>query len=177
MKKQMDPISKWLKNLRGNLIGIGIEEEKYLQIIEENNNIEECNLLNSTLIDHEELGTGKTKFLPIRKLRRRFKKKQTNAMLIHFAHIEPYLKTFIRDSIMITKEEICIYHLTSDQLEQVKKRYHRYTVTFKEEKKDDDIILFINTSSSKTWFLKNWFYFIIDTLENGMELLSDLLVN
>ncbi len=177
MNTKKNVITTWLEQVEGRLIAIGIEEESILEMIEENNRITSCDLLHSTLLCEGKVDENVGKFLPIRRLRRYFKKKKHDAMLVNYTHVSPYMKTFIRDSIDITKKTICFYHLDEDTLAFLKKRYHRYHASLKEREEQNEFILEVDVTKAKTHVIQNWFYFLIDTVRNGIELLSDFLVN
>ena len=176
MKKRDDYLIEWLQKQEGKLIGIGLEE-KFFSVIEKNDKIVSCELLNSTILGKEKGKKEKQKVIPARRLRKKFKKKKHDIMLISYPHISHYIKTFIRDSIYITKKELCFYNLQEEEKELLKRRYKRYKTMIKEVKVKDDTILFVDTTKAKNHKLLDFFYFIFDTLLNGIDLFSDLLVN
>ena len=51
MKKINSYLKSYVKNIDGNLLGIGITEENILNLIEKNNKIVNCDLLNSNALN------------------------------------------------------------------------------------------------------------------------------
>ncbi len=162
----------------GNVLGIGVDE-KITQILEQNNKILNCNLLNP------KSKTGKTtskkeksKKIRVKRIRKIFKKKKVDFIICNIEEIKPYLKTFIRDSIYINKDMLYIYNIKDEELkEELIKKYKRYNTKIEEIKEKDNLILKIDNKNSKTNILKDYFYLIIDTLISLFNLISDLLLN
>lgn len=176
----MKDIVKLIESLKGSMIGIGLEEKELLDAIEKNDAIYECALLNSIALENEEKRKripGRKRRLAIRKLRKKFKKKKHQVMLINYKHIEDYLKTVVRDTIYITDGDVYIYGLGEDEVELLKSRYQRYHVTMDIKKRKKGYLMTIHVGMAKPHFILDRFYFLFDTLSNGVRLLSDFLVN
>lgn len=122
MNKELEKI---LKKLNGNLIGIGIKEEKLINLIEKNKNILECNLLDCFEKDAEE--KSKFKKIKIKNLRKKFKKRKTNYMICNFDRIKDIQNKIIYDSIYICNKEVIIYSKSNNELENLIRRYSRYS--------------------------------------------------
>ena len=110
MNKELEKI---LKKLNGNLIGIGIKEEKLINLIEKNKNILECNLLDCFEKDSEE--------------KSKFKKIKINYMICNFDRIKDIQNKIIYDSIYICNKEVIIYSKSNNELENLIRRYSRYS--------------------------------------------------
>lgn len=175
MKKRIKAIKTLISQLDGTLIGIGLEQKELITAIEKNDKIIDCKLLNS--IEFEENQNVKLKrrkkYIAIKKIRKKFKKKKHDYMLINYAHIAPYLKYIIKDSIYVTKKEIFLYNIPIEDRNLLQKRYRRYCVTI--ETKEE--ILKINVEKAKNHFLLDLCYFIGDTFYNFIEILSEFLIN
>ena len=65
----------------------------------------------------------------------------------------------------------------SYDVENIIKRYKRYNTEIEVIKCDDGNIVKINTSKAKNKFLKDKFYFIVDTLSNIADIIGDILVS
>ncbi len=172
MKKE---IQTWIHGLSGKLIGIGIQEEEILNWILKNENITECNLLES-ISKEEGKKRGKKKYLSVKKMRKKFKKKQNDFLLMNYEVIAPYLKHVIKDSIYITKKEIMIYGISYENVTLLQKRYRRYDIKIRKKNISNIYILFINVENAKNSFWKDFFYSISDTIYNTMELISNFLI-
>ena len=175
MKKGVKFIEHWISQISGKMLGIGIEEPSILEEVMKNDSILECNLLES--ISLEENGKGRTKYLPIKKLRKRFKKKQTEYLLMKDTVIRFYLHRIIKDSIYLIKKEIVIYGIPDmEELELLKKRYQRYKVEMKSEKEGKEWILIINVEHAKNNRWKDFIHFPFDYLYHLMDLASEMLI-
>lgn len=175
MKKRTQEIKNLICQLSGTLIGIGLEEKELISAIQKNDNIIDCKLLNSIEFEQNEKVKFKKrkKYVAIRKIRKKFKKKKHDYMLINYSHIAFYLKTIIKDSIYVTKKTIFLYNVPKEDLELLKRRYQRYTVTIEEQ----GAIIKIDVQNAKNHILLDFCYFIGDTFYNLIELLSEFLIN
>jgi len=170
-------IKKYIKNMTGTVIGVGIDNKEITETIDKNNKIVMCDLLNSIDIDGKSQGKNKKKKKYVKKLRKKYKKKKVNYIIVNSNEINRYLKTFVRDSIYINNTEIYYYMDKFYDIENIIKRYKRYNTKIDVIKCDDGNIIKINTSKAKNNFLKDKLYFIIDTLGNGADIIGDILVS
>lgn len=166
------------KVVSGNVLGIGVDGE-ISEILEQNERITECNLLNSYLSQSkEENKKQKLKKIRVRKIRKVFKKKKVNFIICNITEIKKYLKTFVKDSIYINKEILYIYNIEDEELKkELIKKYKRYNTNIEEIKDKKTTILKIDNSKAKTNIFKDNFYLIVDTLVKLFNIISDLLLN
>ena len=177
MKKVERELCNIVEKLEGNLIGIGLSEPKLLDRIEKNSKITECTLLNDeTGALNEESGRG-TKKLNIRKLRKKFKKKRIDTIICATEQIAQYTKTFVKDSIFITKGTIYFYGDDFEMLENIQEKYKRYQVSTKQEKYGQSYLYVVEVNGAKNHRIKEIGYYVKDTVMNGVDYLSDYLVH
>ncbi len=165
------------KCLSGNVLGIGVDE-KIAQILEQNERVLNCNLLNSKVSSISIGKEGKEKKISVKKLRKIFKKKNVDYIVCNIGEMKKHLKTFIRDSVYINKDILYIYNIKDEELkEELIKKYKRYNTKIEEIKDKEDTILKIDNKESKTNKLKDIKYSIVDTLVSLFNIISDLLLN
>ena len=169
-------IKKYIKNMTGTVIGVGIDNKEILETIEKNNKILVCDLLNSVNIEDNLIQKRKKKKY-VKKLRKKYKKKNVNYIIVNSNEINRYLKTFVRDSVYINDTEIYYYMDKNYDIENITKRYKRYNTEIEVIKCDDGNIIRINTSKARNKFFKDKFYFIVDTLSNIADIIGDILVS
>ena len=169
-------IKKYIKNMTGTVIGVGIDNKEILETIEKNNKILVCDLLNSVNIEDNLIQKRKKKKY-VKKLRKKYKKKNVNYIIVNSNEINRYLKTFVRDSVYINDTEIYYYMDKNYDIENITKRYKRYNTELEVIKCDDGNIIRINTSKARNKFFKDKFYFIVDTLSNIADIIGDILVS
>lgn len=169
-------IKKYIKNMTGKVIGLGIDNKEIIETIDKNNKILECDLLNSIDIKNDLKGKKRKKKY-VKKLRKKYKKKKVNYIIVNSNEINRYLKTFVRDSIYINNREIYYYMDKKYDIENIIKRYKRYNTEIEVINCDDGNIIKINTSNAKNNFFKDKFYFIVDTLSNIADVIGDILVS
>ena len=165
-------LSNIIKNLSGNVLGIGIDD-KLSDLINKNANIKECNLLNS--FSRKKLKGKKTrKTIKIKKIRKVFKKKKVDYIICDYEEIEKYLNSFVKDSIYINKSKL--YFFGNINKEILIKKYNRYDtkVIIKEYK--NSLIVEIDNSSAKTNFFKDRYYMLIDWFSKAIEVIGDILM-
>lgn len=166
MNKELEKI---INNLNGNLIGIGIKEEKLIKLIEKNNNIFECNLLDCVDINGDE--KGKYKQVKIKKIRKKFKKRKTNYIICNYKRIEEIKEKFIYDSIYICNKEIFIYN--DEFIESLIRRYKRFaSVEIFEYNGGYIYKITINKNMNK---FNEIYYKIIDNIICLIDFISNLL--
>ena len=168
---------KYAKNMNGSLIGIGIKDLELIHTIDKNKKILMCDLLNSISPDSKNTDKKRQKKKYVRNLKKQYKKKNIDNMIINVEEVEKILKTFIRDSIYINKETIYYYSKRKTILEKIEHRYHRYTKDTEITKYEDGYILKINTINTKNKFFKDKLYYIHDTLSNGADIIADILIS
>lgn len=166
------------KVVSGNVLGIGVDVE-ISEILEQNERITECNLLNSYSYQNKgEKTKQRLKRIRIKKMRKVFKKKKVNFIICNITEIKKYLKTFVKDSIYINKEILYIYNVEDEDLKkELIKKYKRYNTNIEEIKDKKTTILKIDNSKAKTNVVKDNFYLIVDTLVKLFNIISDLLLN
>ena len=165
------------KLVSGNVLGIGVDE-KISQILEQNERVLNCNLLNSEVKITQQGKKERQKKISVKKIRKIFKKKNVDYIICNIEEMKKYLKTFIRDSIYINKDMLYIYNIKDEELkEELIKKYKRYNTKIEEIKDKNNIILKIDNKNSKTNKIKDIKYMIIDTLISLFNLISDLLLN
>lgn len=175
MKKINSHLKSYVQKLKGTLLGIGIEEERIIELIDENDDIYMCDLLESAILTSEEGKTRKLKKIPITKLKKVFRKKRFDYIIANASILKPYFKTFVRDSIYLGQKTIYIYINFDYDYERLQVMYKRYNVLVKIEPCKDGQILLIDLSDAKNHQLKNKFYYIIDTIIEMIDKIGDYL--
>ena len=164
--------------MTGSLIGIGSFSDKILYEIEKNSQIISCDLLNETkhFTTTKGKGRGRCKKIRIQKLRKKWKRKSINYFLVDMDILEKYKKYFIKDSMYLNCNTIYLY--TSHKEKDVSvwiERYQRYSVTLQKLFLDDGILLVIETNDQKRNFVKDRWYFMIDTINDILDVIGDIL--
>ena len=168
---------KYVKNMDGSLIGVGIKDLDIIHAIDKNKKIIMCDLLNSISPDSKNIDKKRKKQKYIKRLKKQYKKKNINNMIINTDEVEKLLKTFIRDTIYINKDTIYYFSKRKTILEKIEHRYNRYTKNTEIIKYEDGYILKIDTTNTKTKFFKDKLYYILDTLSNIADVIADILIS
>lgn len=174
--EMISSLKKYIKNMNGKVIGIGIENEKIIEEIDKNNKILECDLLNSVDIKSNATGKNKRKKY-IKKLRKQYKKKTIDYMVINSNEADKYLKKIVKDSIYINNGDIYYYLDKNYEQDRIIKKYKRYNTEIEIKKYNDGFIIKIDTRNAKNNFFKDMIYYVIDTLSNVADLIGDILVS
>ena len=91
-----EQILEIINKLKGSLLGIGLTNENILNAIEENSNIDVCYLLNNISLTGKKFSItkrGKNKKINIKKIKKQFKKKSLDNIIVGFAGIKIILDT------------------------------------------------------------------------------------
>lgn len=166
----MNKLKTIVKKLSGNVLGIGLSED-LTTLIENNNNIIECNLLNSYVKGKFKKSFFK-KTIRIKKIRKVFKKKKIDYIVCNYDEISNYLNTFVKDSIYINKGKIYFYG--NIDIDLLKLKYGRYDVKINLV---DKKIIEIDTSLAKNNFFKDNYYRLVDFKNHLIEIIGDVLMN
>lgn len=169
-----------LKNSSGNILGIGLNDKELLDIIDNNKKIISCNILNNNSINiGKDNSKGKgSQTINIKNIKRIFKKKRIDIIICDYKHIDKYLKTFIKDSIYITKGNILIYgKFNSNQVDKITELYNRYNVSNVVKKEKNSYIIEFEVNNIRIPKIKEFCYTIIDIFSEIYDIVTDLLVN
>lgn len=173
-------IIKEIKKMKGSLLGIGIDDPSMLDEIEKNDNIDLCYILsNGGKANNKKFKLfkkGRTKKINIKKIRNYFRKKSLDNVLCDYNIIKKYYRSFISNSIYINKGKLIIYG-NIKELEKIKEKYKRYTEDIEEKRTNKSFLLIINNKNTKTNLIKDKFYKIKDTLNDGLDYLTEFLAN
>ncbi len=167
---------KIVKKLEGSLLGIGIENEKVLEEINKNSKIFNCFLLENIKkkgVNSKLRFKGKRKKVNIKKLKKKFKKKQMDTIICNYNYINKFTKHFVPSSIYTCQDKVYIYNVKKEEKEEIIKKYQRYTSDIKIK----DNLIEINMQGTKNKFFKDKVYFIGDTLNNLLDLITNILIN
>lgn len=176
MKEELKKISACLY---GNVLAIGITED-ITQILNENNMITECNILNgiTTYKGLKQARREHQKNIKIKKIRKIFKRKRVDFIICDIKQIEKYLKTFVKNSIYINKNMIYMYTDDSSiEIDTITKKYQRYNSKVETKKIKNSTLIKINNENIETNIIKDIKFYIIDTIVSIVDIISDILAN
>lgn len=98
-------------------------------------------------------------------------------MIADIRELEPYFKTFIRDSIYITKGTIYLFVMNPEyDLDLLIKRYHRFQVESSIKKCKDGVIVTIHVGNAKNHFWKEKVYYVVDVVTDIADMIGDALI-
>lgn len=165
-----------INNLEGNLLGIGVEDDKIITLISNNDKITEVDLLSKTSGKKLKGFGSKTKKINIKKLKKRYKKKSIDNMIIEASSVYKYLKNIVKDTIYLNNNKLIIYgNIIDTDLDLFLERYNRYNVKIEKIIKDKNYILIIDNKNSKNFFFKDKWYFIKDCLYVIIDMIGEIL--
>ncbi len=163
----MKQLSDYIKKIDGSVLGIGLKE-KYIDLIEKNNKITKCDLLNSSVKTKNDTGKKeKLKKINIKKLKKEFKN-GFNYIICDYESIEKYTNSFVDNSISISD-----YVVFFNYEEKIIKKYNRYGLDIK--KNNGYIVIDCRSSSGNP--IKKYIYNILDIASGLIEAIGDLLMN
>lgn len=166
-----------IKEINGNVLVIGISDQKVIKAVEANENIIVCNFLDSNMEGKRKIFGKRGKTISIKKIRRVFKKKKIDYIICNLNEISKYLRYFIKDSIFLCKGEVIYIGKFNDyNLDILMKRYQRYNVSINLKENKKEFLLNIDVSKAKNNKMKEIIYFISDILSELSNFISDFLV-
>ena len=166
----MKELKKIIKNLDGNVLGIGLSSD-LIEEIENNDKIVNCNLLNPYIKSKKKFSLF-NKTIKIKKIRKVFKKKKVDYIICNYDEINNYFNTFVKDSIYINKKKI--YYFGNVDISLLKYKYGRYNTNIIIKNKN---LIEIDNSKAKNNFFKDNYYRLKDFKDRLVELIGDILMN
>ena len=176
MNKKLTEI---INNLKGSLLGIGLNDDTLLDAIEKNDSIYTCYLLTNISKTGKKFSMtkrGKNKKINIKKIKKYFKKKSLNTIVCNFDIIKKFQRSFVPNSVYLNNGTLYVYG-QKEELENLKLKYQRYTKDISIEKADDFYIMKINNQNTKNNFFKDTFFKIKDFGSDVIEFITDILIN
>lgn len=165
-------INKELKNVKGSVLAIGLNSTQ-ADILNNNDQVLECFLLNANNDYDESNIKGKNKVINIKKIRKVFKRKKFDYIICNFEEVRPYLRSFIKNSIYLNNKSIYFYNIKNFEIEELERRYVRYNSQFT-YKKD---IAIIDNINAKTSLFKNIYFYLTDFIYDSIDYIGNLFVN
>lgn len=182
MKKILNELSDSIKKITGTLVVFGSLEDKVLNVIEKNKNITVCDIITeykfSLIKDGQSGNSKKTKKFNIKKLKKIYKNKSIDYLFVNLDEFDKYKKTIIPNSIYMTNKEILLYSLNEEyDFDVIEKRYKRYTKNVDVINCDEGKIVRVVSTDTKNNIIKDKFYFVLDSLYNVVEMVSNFMIN
>lgn len=179
----MKTIDTYMKQViqkgKGNALAIG-PTEVMIDALNENDAISICDVLSKENHKGEKksIFRKRSKTFNFKKMRKTFQKKKKDIVIGDILELERYMKTFIRDSIYITKGTIYLFIGNPNyDFDLLIKRYKRFGVDCTLVPVQDGTILVIPVGNAKNHYWKEKFYYIIDTLIDIIDVIGDALVS
>lgn len=174
IEKIINPI---IQTGSGNVLAI-CPTSTMLAYLEENNRIDICDILSNPTKENDGSKGKRQKPFNFKKMRKKFKKKRKDMIIGDITELTRYQKTFVRDSIYITKGTIYLFTQNSDyDYDLWVKRYKRFGVTTIIEHCEDGLVLTIEIGNTKNHFWKEKVYFILDVIFDFIDVIGDILAS
>lgn len=165
-----------IKKMQGSVLAIGIQDQKIINALQKNNQITECNLLDS--VSKKSKGKGKKKKITLKKLKKMYKKKKSDYVIGNVETLQMSMRPFIKINVFVNSNKTYLFgseeQYDSDKL---KHRYLRYTKNIDFKKDKQNYLMIIDLTNSKNNKIKEFFYSIIDILVDAIDIFSDVLTN
>lgn len=172
-------LTEIIKELKGNVLTIGIDI-KLIPTLMKNKYINVYSIDKSStgiLGKSKKRKNNKGKDINIKKLKKYFNKKSIDYIICDYSEIEDYTKYIFRNFIYLNCNMLYLYCDKNHDIDLIIKRFKRYGSNIDIKEYKDNYLLLINNKNSKTNFLKNIIFFILDTLYNLIDFIGNILVN
>lgn len=157
-----------IRKLKGNLLLIS-NDEKLMNLIEKNKNITESYVLSNISSSKKGKLKFKNKKIQINKIRKYFKKKSIDNIIVDYSLIKKYISCFVKNSIYLNKGNLYFYNLDED----IDYKYKRYNVEIEKNKN----FMKIDNTKSKNNFIKDNYYIFKDKKDKLLDILSDFITS
>jgi hypothetical protein len=171
----INKIKNKLKQIQGNVLCIGVSDEKLIKEIEKNKKIKTCdsihNIKNKPKTQRKLIMKRQLITINIFKLKKTYKKTKLNYIFCNINDSFEYLEYILKDSLILIENE-CIFYGDISYLEELNEKLKRYHCKIRTEK--DKLMFMIVLSKIKTTTLKNNCYFILDKSEKIVDKISKI---
>ncbi len=179
MKKEEKKIEQIIRSVEGNVLVIGLREESLIKVLEENDKISKCNMLNVISSKQEkDKKIIRRKNFNIKNLRKKFHKKKVDYIICNMDDIYPYMNTFVKDSVYINRKKLYFYgERKKFELEKIIRKYRKYHAKVEQKFEGDYVFVTISNEKSKTNKVKDLWFGICDFLKFLYDTIGDILIN
>ncbi len=170
------------KNIKGTLLSIGLSYPTVESVIDKNNNITEGYLLvfdgkKKSKVKDKDGKNFKRKRFSIKKLRKTFKKKSVDTIILNYDDAKKYMRFFVKDSVYINRGKLYIYGKKEAYVvEDIESYYNRYDTKIEITEYDDQFLIEIDNSSAKNNWFKDKVYRIKDAISYYINAIGDILI-
>ena len=170
------------KNLTGTFLSIGLNYPTVESVIEKNNKITEGYMLvfdgkkKSKIRSRNTSKVSRKKF-SIKKLRKTFKKKSVDTLLLNYEDAKKYMRFFVKDSVYINKGKLYIYGKKDEfVIDDIENYYNRYNTKISITEYDDNFLVEIDNTNSKNNYFKDKMYKFKETIIYYINVIGDILI-
>jgi hypothetical protein len=178
----MKKIVNEIHTFKGNVLCIGVTDDKILSCLNKNNNIGLYELSRpeprKIFSKRKRVRTKSGKSVPIKKFRKIFKRKSIDYLIINLNSVYDYYKYMASNSIYVCNRKIYIYG--SSKLvtaNDIGIKFKRYKTKVECIQDNDDYLVIIDSSLARFNFFKEKYYLLIDTLINLGDMISYFLTS
>lgn len=176
MNKQILEI---INNMKGSLLGIGLNDGTLLDAIESNDDIHTCYILSNLSLTGKKFSMtrrGRNKKINIKKIKKYFKKKSLDNIICNYDIIKQFQRSFVPNSIYLNSGYLYIYG-SKTEIESLKQKYQRYTNDIEISSSEDGFIMKVNNENTKNNFFKDTLFKIKDLGTDVIDFITELLIN
>jgi len=166
-----------IENMQGYVLGFGNIDDKIIKAINKNNEISEFVLLSDDCVSDDDTKSKRTKKIPYRRIRKKFKKKNVTNIIASYDELGKYHRRFISDSLFLSKQNIYVFIKNEDiDIELIEKRYKRYHQKMKLIECSDGFLLHIEKIKYRKNVFRDKIYLFIDLVVDGINFIGDLFI-
>lgn len=171
----IEEIKKIIKSLEGSVVAFGFKTEKFNSILNSNAKITTFDVLDGITKKRKE-EKGKQKTININSLRKKYKKKRINTILIDVDVMDKYMIYLIKETIYIGKDKIYLFG-SNENVEKYLTKYKRYNIISEEKEYNNKLIAKIDITGAKNKKIKDQLYIIKDKLDSFLAIITDILTS
>lgn len=170
-----EELKRIIKSLSGRVLAFGFKLDKFENIVNLNRNITSFDVLDEVSRKKNSI-FGRKKTIYISSLRKKFKNKNIDNIIINVDSMNKHLIELVKETIYIGKKNVYLYG-TKTLVEEALNKYKRYNITYKNVDFKDNEIVIIDIEKSKNNYFKDKYYMFTDKLSKITDYLIDFLTS
>lgn len=173
----INELKKELKNIKGNILLVGVEDDILLKKIDKLKNITSTNYIYQVKKKNKSKikNNTKEKTINLKKLKKYYSKKSLDTIIVNYNTVKKYINYFISGTMFTNKGYTYMYGISED-IDVLIQKYQKYGVKIEVKQDKDQFLLIIKNKIDYNYFQDKKYILINSTLDI-IDIIANVLMN